>query len=99
MILIKSFYEFICFLIKKFVSHLTGREIKVVKLDKTGEYKKIKIKIKSSGYKDFFLRGGSTKTAIVILLLIIFLIFLYVAWGTWSIPHWLYEGSDFLDKY
>ncbi|HOK39999.1 MAG TPA: hypothetical protein PLD27_03040 [bacterium] len=83
------------FYIKKFYSKLIGREVKVINLDKDGQYKKIKIKKSKPLYKEWYGHQPMIRTAIFILFLFIFLFFLYLFWGTWDIPRWLFGRSKF----
>lgn len=92
---IKSFYVYLVTKLKDFISYLRGKDVKIIKLDESGSYRKIKIKKRRPGYKDIFTAQNPKKTAIVILLLFVFLLFIYLFAGTRNIPEWLFGHSKF----
>lgn len=89
---IKFFWKYLVYLIKKGLFILRGKEIKVIRLDKQNNYKKIKVKKRGSRYKDYFELQSTKSTALWLLILFISLIFLYLIFGTWSITEWIFGG-------
>lgn len=92
---IKFFLKYLYYLFKKGIFILRGKETKVIKLDKEGNYKKIKVKKRGSRYKDYFELQSTKSTAFWVLMVFVGLIFLYLVFGTWSVTDWLFGGSVF----